>query len=374
MDKRIITGIIIVGVLVVAIILSGINANFILNQTQKEKTITIGAILPLSGKNATYGEEIKNAIELALAEENQINKTKVTVLFEDDAANPQTGVSAAQKLIESNNVPVILGPWASSVVLAIAPIAEEKKTIVLAEALAPGITTAGDYIFRIQPQAKYYAQKNAQYLFGKRVNTAAILYVNNEFGVALKDEFTKEYTKLGGKVLESETYNQNENDFRTQLQKIKETKPSSVFIAGYQETTDIIKQLHELGIEAQIVAGPTFESQATLDKLSALAEGIVYASHFDNSNENTKMQEFLEKYWAKYGKESGPYAPLMYDGTKIISKILQDCGTDSDCIKEKLYQTNYDGVVGRITFDTNGDTITNTVMKTVKKGKFAVVK
>ena len=370
MAQKIIIGAILLAVLFTAIAGANITSFFSLGVQKENTQFAIGALLPLSGKNATYGEEIKNAIELALDETTPPARNKIEVIYEDDASDPVKGVLGAKKLINTDNVPIILGPWASSVVLAIAPIAEENKTIVLSEALAPAITTSGDYIFRIQPQAKYYAEKSAEYLLTKNETTSSILYVNNDYGLALKNEFTKKYEENGGKVLNAETYNQNDSDFRTQLEKIKETNPDALFIAGYQETTDAIKQANELGIETQIVAGPTFESQATLEKLGKLAESVVYPSHYDNSPENKKMQEFIEKYKAKYKIEPGSYAPLMYDGTKIIAQTVEECDRNTECIKEALYKTSYEGIVGQITFDNNGDSITKVIMKTVRNNKF----
>ena len=113
---------------------------------QEKTPIKIGALLPLSGPNAKYGEEIRQGIELAREELNSqggINGRNVEVLYEDDQADPKTGVSAIQKLIDVEGVHVILGPWASGVALATAPIAEDKKVIMLAEAIAPAISDAG---------------------------------------------------------------------------------------------------------------------------------------------------------------------------------------------------------------------------------------
>jgi ABC-type branched-subunit amino acid transport system substrate-binding protein len=184
---------IIIGIIVAIIILAGIWYGVSKKPTTPttKEPIKIGAILPLSGKNATYGNEIKNAIDLAIEEINNsggINGRKIEVIYEDDQADPKIGTNAMQKLVNIDKVPVVLGSWVSNVVVASAPIAEKAKVIVMAEAIAPSITNAGDYIFRIQPSATYYSDKLMEVVINKLgLKKIAIIYINNEFGVALRD-------------------------------------------------------------------------------------------------------------------------------------------------------------------------------------------
>ncbi|MEK6960356.1 MAG: penicillin-binding protein activator [Nanoarchaeota archaeon] len=338
---------------------------------QEKTPIKIGALLPLSGPNAKYGEEIRQGIELAREELNSqggINGRNVEVLYEDDQADPKTGVSAIQKLIDVEGVHVILGPWASGVALATAPIAEDKKVIMLAEAIAPAISDAGDYIFRIQASAVYYSMAAAQYLVSVNATNAAVLYIDNDFGRSFKDAFIKDFTATGGRIVADEPYDASVPDFRTQLMKIKDSEPDAVMIIGYQETANAIKQMHEMGIKAQIVAGPPFENPAIIEALGKLAEGVRYTYHYDPRDPNTK--DFAERFRARYQMESGGFAPLMYDGFKIVSEALKKCGEDTNCIKSALYDTRHNGVMGEISFDEKGDPHMPIIMKTVRDGKF----
>jgi branched-chain amino acid transport system substrate-binding protein len=341
--------------------------------TTKEP-IKIGAILPLSGKNATYGNEIKNAIDLAIEEINNsggINGRKIEVIYEDDQADPKVGVNAMQKLVNIDKVPVVLGSWVSGVVVASAPIAEKAKVIVMAEAIAPSITNAGDYIFRIQPSATYYSDKLMEVVINKLgLKKIAIIYINNEFGVALRDTLRSATQRLGGQIVAEESYMPGDSDFRSQLTKIKSAKPEALFIGGYQEQINIIKQANELGLKTQFLAGPPFESQTTIQSLGNLAEGVIYPYHFAVEKANPKTISYMEAYKKKFGVETGGFAPLMYDAVYIIANAMKKCETNTDCIKTELYNTNYNGVSGNITFDKNGDPIIPIIIKTVKNGKF----
>ena len=370
---------IILGVIIAIVAIGGIWYGVSRKPTPvaKKEPIKIGAIWPLSGKNAAYGHEIQNAIELAKNEINNqgsINGYSLKIIYEDDQADPKVGTNAMQKLVTIDKVPVVLGSWASGVVVASAPIAEKNHVVVLASAISPAITNAGDYIFRMQPSATFYSAKSAELLRKMNVSTAAIIYVNNEFGVALKDAFTSDFESRGGKTVDIEAYEQGSSDFRTQLTKIKEKNPGVIFIAGYQETIDVIKQIKELGITSKILAGPPFESKSTIKKLGKSAEGVLYPYHFVAGRKNSKAQHYEKAYLEKYGVPTGGFAPLMYDGTYIIANAMKQCcqntKCDTVCIKNRLYQTDYNGVVGRVRFDKNGDPIIPIVMKTVKNGRF----
>ncbi|MDO8661548.1 MAG: penicillin-binding protein activator [Candidatus Woesearchaeota archaeon] len=340
----------------------------------EKQTYKIGAILPLSGANVAYGNEIKNGIDLAVSELNiagGVQDRSLEVVYEDDATDPKNGVSATHKLIEQDNVPVILGPWASGVALAVAPIAEQNKVILLAEAIAPAISNAGDYIFRIQPSALDYTDKAADFLANKGFKTAGIIFINNDFGVGLKEAFGKSFVAQGKSIVATEAYDTGTQDFRTQLTKIKQKNPEVVFIAGYQETVSVVKQMHELDMNSTVLAGPPFQSKAIIETLGPLAEGVVYPYHLIANTSQARSYE--NNYFKAYGVQSGGFAPLMYAGVQLLAKILEKCGENTSCIKDELYLTNYEGVSGKITFDQNGDPQIPIVMKTVKNGKFVQV-
>ncbi len=360
-------------IVIVAVVVISLIAISSLKKPKEQETIKIGALLPLSGKNAVYGIEIKNAIELAKDEINLkggINGKRLEIIYEDDQAEPAIGTNGMQKLVSIDKVPVVLGSWASGVVVATAPIAEQSHVIVMASAISPAITNAGDYIFRIQPSATFYTSKSVELLRKLNVSTAAIIFVNNEFGKGLKDAFVSDFELNGGKVVAIEAYAQGDTDFRSQLTKIKEKNPEIIFIPGYQDTIDVVKQIKELGIQSKILAGPPFESKSTLEKLGNMAEGILYPYHYVTGKDDPKAKQYEQRYLAKYGVPTGGFAPLMYDATHIIANALKKCGEKTDCIKQELYNTKYDGVIGTVTFDTNGDPSVSIVMKTVKNGQF----
>ena len=190
--KKLWIGIFIVLVLAFAIVWE-------LMQSKKElEEIKIGAIMPLTGELATYGEPVKKGMELALEEINAkggINGKPLKIIFEDDLGGPKTAVTVFNKLIDNEKVPIILGPLTSSASMATAPIAERRKVVQLSTMAGTiDLKYAGDYVFRVfasnEYQSKSIANKAIDVFNAKR---AAILYINNAYGQGSKEVIKKRY-------------------------------------------------------------------------------------------------------------------------------------------------------------------------------------
>ena len=351
---------------------------FIVGCEKKEETIKIGAILPLSGDNAKYGTWIRDAFEMGRDEINAsggINGKKLEIIYEDDKAQPQIAASAMEKLVTADKVPIIFGSWASSCVLAQAPIANRTKTPMLAEAQSPKIRDAGDYVFRIQPDSRYYLKYLVPYVFNDlKIKTIAILYVNNDYGLDQANVFKQSFEELGGKVTAMEGFNQGATVFRTELSKIQKTNPQGVFIPSYTEGGYILKQAKEVGMKQQFIGSAPFENPDNLKIAGDAAEGVVYPHHFAPDSKDSVVVNFEKKFQSKYNYLPEGYAALAYDGVKIIAYLLNHCETDKECIKNELYKiNNFSGVTGPTTFDDHGDVIKNIVIRVVKKNNFATI-
>jgi len=348
---------------------------------KKEKqpeVIKIGAILPLSGTAGKYGQWIKDALEMARGEINNkggIKGKKLIIIYEDDQAEPKLAANAMQKLIVADRVPIIFGSWASSCVLAQAPIAEKTRTPILAEAQSPKIRDAGDYVFRIQPDSRYYLKTLVPFIYTRLgIRTIAILYVNNDYGTDQANVFRDYFEEMGGKVLFMDGFDQGSVDFKTQLIKIKGSNPDGVFIPAYTEAGYILKGAYELGIKTQFIGSAPIENPEILNIAGKGAEGIVYPHHFNPESTDPRVKDFKKKYESTYGRELEGYAALAYDGLYIIAYVLGKCGEDKECIKKTLYNIkNFPGVTGPTTFDDHGDVIKPIVIRTVLNGNFVTL-
>jgi len=345
---------------------------------KNEKEIKIGAILPLTGDVAVWGNNTKEGIDLAVEKINNsggINESKVEIIYEDSKALPSEGVSAIRKLITVDKVSSIIDNSVSSITLAMAPIAENNNVVILATgATAPEISEAGEYIFRIWNSDAEEGTVMADYAYDKLgLRNVAILYVNNDYGKGLNDVFNKEFLERGGKILTSQMFEQSEKDFRTQLTKIKENNPDAVYLVGYpREVPQCLKQMKELRLNVKVLSTVAFEDPHILEIAKDAAEEVIYPYPITPIEEDTALQVFLTGYLNKYNKEPGITCDVGYDAVNMIALAIELSGSSKgeDIQKGLMMIKNYHGASGVIEFDKNGDVHKPIGMKTVKDGQF----
>jgi len=347
----------------------------------EEKVVKIGAVLVLTGPNAKAGQSAKQGIEMAVEEINAsggVKSRKIKVIYEDDGGEPQKSVSAVQKLINVDKVLAILGPMWSSCVLAVAPIVESKGVVILSPtASSPKITYAGDYIFRNTYSDAIEGAKTAEFASKElKYGKAGILFINNDYGVGLKDAFKRKFEELGGKIVIDEGYDPKTTDFRTILVKVKERSPEVIYIAGYSEMGQLLRQMRETGIKIPVLSCIMFEISDIAKVAGKAAEGVIYAyPSYDPEKGNEITLKFAKKFKEKYGTLPDPEAAFSYDAVKILALAMERGGFTSEDIKNALYKIKgYNGVTGKTSFDENGDVIKPVGFKRVHNGKYEWLK
>jgi branched-chain amino acid transport system substrate-binding protein len=341
-----------------------------------ERKIKIGAVLPLTGGGLSpYGQSAQNAILLAI--EKSGVKDKVELVVEDDkGCQAKEAATAAQKLIDVDHVVAIVGPMCTSPALAIAPIAEAKKIVVLTSASGKTVTQSGDFIFRTYMSD---ATKNialATYVYAKGYRKAAFIHDASQVGsVSQRDDTKEEFIRLGGTVVADESFVAKDKDLRTQLQKIKNSKPDIIFIGGLpDELVLILKQVQELHITSPVASTEASIDPSLLRLAGTAGEGLLIPA--DVSPTNMEVSTFVANYKAKYSAEPKLFSAETYDATLLAIRAAMASDGSGESIKanlEKLGQ-KYIGASGEISFDKNGDVKKPVIIKQVINGKLVEVK
>lgn len=350
----------------------------------QQDSYVIGVSAPLTGDGANYGRSTKEGIELAVEELNAAKylDKPIEIVYEDDKINPTDGINAVNKLINSNKVPVIIGPFGSSVTLAVAPIANKAKVVLVgASATADGIADAGDYVFRITPPNSRQGADVANFCSTKlNAKKAAIIYQNNDYGTTLKTAFEKQFTGNGGTVVISDGVDLGIKDLKTQILKIKGTNPDVVFFPLHvAESGLLLKQSKEMGLNAKFISCDGAMVQDLLDIAGNAAEGSYYTTLALGYGVSDKdISQFNEAFRKKYNKEPDVYAAYYYEAAKIVAKAIKEGGYDSEKIKERLYAMTgdnaYNGVTGKTSFDRNGEVNKSFYVYEVVDGKYKLYK
>ncbi len=332
----------------------------------KSSSPTIGVVIPLSGKSASFGERVQRGVELAAAE------TGITPIFEDDKGEAPTVVTIVNKLITIDKVKVIIGTVKSDAMLAVAPITEKNKIILFSPtAGAAQISQVGDFVFRNIETPTIHGAQDAEFFKNHNIKTVAVFTANASNAQGYGNAFMENF-----RVIASTTYNQDDTDFRTIITKSLSLKPEGIFIgvATAKDAGLLVKQIHELGFKGLIMTSVAADAKEFFDTAGAYAENTyVSTSFFDPTIEPSLS--YNNKYKAKYGVDSDAFSANAYDATILLSLALKNCKTNTECIRDYLYNTqDYLGVSGLTTFDKNGDVIKPVAIKVAKGGKFELVK
>jgi branched-chain amino acid transport system substrate-binding protein len=336
-----------------------------------DSVIKIGAILPQTGPGAVFAQYIQEGSELAAEEINARQAKPVKIIYEDSKNLPREGVTVYNRLVARDHPRVVMVAL-SSVAKALAPLAAESNTAQVYVAVAIPDITDGKYTFRVYPEASGMAGLMAHYSFENlNKRTAAIFYVNDDFGRVSVDAYRKEFELHGGKVVYAESYELQETDFRAQISKLKNLDPAPdvIYLNGYGPAYGVaIRQLREQQVTAQITADMTMGLPNTREQVGSAADGIYFV-------DGKISDEFAKKFWNKYHKEPSSYAGYSYDIIQLLNRATQtknDVTTAS--VVDGLRQVrDYSGAMGKISILTNGDSSLQFVVKKMTGSAIEVV-
>ncbi|SHI02320.1 ABC transporter substrate-binding protein [Clostridium grantii] len=374
MNKRKILSIFVSTALLVSI-LTGCGNKNVETVATSDETITLGAVLSLTGDLASIGQTAKNGIELAVEEVNTAGGVlgkQIKVVYEDDENKPAMSSSAIQKLINNNQVIGVIGPLTSPCSIAAGPVATENKIPMISPyATNAKVTSAGgEYVFRacfIDPFQGVVISKFA--IDELEAKTAAVFYnITNDYAKGLAEVFIDEFAKAGGEIVGVETFNEGDQDFNAQLTNIKAMDADVLFLPNmYNNVGLIAKQAKSLGIDSILLGGDGWDSPDLFAIGGSDIDGGYFSTHFSPDDKKEIVSTYVETYKSKYGAIPDVCSTLSYDATKIMIKAIEEAGsTDTEKIKDAIQSLQISAVTGDITYDENRNPVKSAViMKTV---------
>ncbi|MGE5652883.1 MAG: ABC transporter substrate-binding protein [Bacillota bacterium] len=342
------------------------------------KEIVVGAIAPITGDVATFGQSTKQALNLAVQQVNAaggISGKKVVLKLEDDKNDPVEAANAALKLINQDKVNAIIGSVSSKVTLAAAPLAQKNKIpMISSTSTNEKVTQVGDMIYRACFIDPFQGQVMAKFAKENlKSTTAAVLYdIGNDYSKGLAESFKESFTKGGGQIVAFETYAKGDQDFNAQLTKIKATNPGSLFLPDYYNTVGLIaKQAKAQGITAALLGGDGWDSDDLVKIGGTSVEGTYFSNHYSPDNNSPETKAFIAAYKQAYNAVPDALAALAYDAATVLFDAIKRADSlDGDKIAAAMSQTkDLKTVSGKVNFDTNRNPIKSAVVLSIKDGK-----
>lgn len=366
--------------------------------------VRIGALTPLTGAGAVYGTRMSRTYQLVADEINKaggIAGRPIQIFTEDTQSNPDAGVRGARKLVDVNKVNAILGTWSSAVTLAVAPIAVAAGIPQFCVSSSPVISTFkdNDLLYRTAYSQAVIAGVYA--LAAQKLNfkTAAMLILNNPYGIGLGDSFPGQFEKVGGKIVGKVVYNPNQSSYRSEIQQALAGKPDVILFGGYTpDGIQIFKEWFQLGLGGTWM-GPGFAFDQNFIKGIGpqASEGIVVVEGAPNTA-SSAYQNANKLYRSAHGEDADFFVSMGYDHLMVVALSILAAKGDSagDAIKTNLRKVsnppgkvvgtwaeaapliragekvNYEGASSALDFDENGDVRTDFGIYRIKGGRWAL--
>lgn len=313
-----------------------------------DKTLSVGISDALSGGGAVYGLPQQRAIELAVDEINAAggiavagDSYRIKTIAYDDKADPTEATNAVRKLLDRDQVKILLGFCCSASGGAVASfIGREDALMLVGTAGARDITASGNAnVFRTRPPGDYTGAAAGRYLYDKRVRTLGILAVRDVANYTqYRQALVKSFEQAGGKVLAQESFGGQDRDMTPQLTKLKGLHPDAVFISGYVEQAAFAyRQSKELGMKMPHYGfSGGSESQFLKVTASEQMEGVTDLLSVEFSVQalgSQNARRFADAYKARYKEEPTPNTAYAYDQVYVLRDAIVKAQSVSDVKK-----------------------------------------
>lgn len=342
------------------------------------KELKIGGIISMSGAAEPYGKVIKNGMDLAVEELNAsggIEGKKVVMIYKDDETNAGVGVAAAKELIIKERVPVIIGPVASSVSLAVAEICKDYRRVMLSPASStPKLSKAGSFIFRNYPSDIVEGTFIADFARELGIEKVVVIAVDNEFGNGIKEVFIKQFRSKFREILKVFRYPENGMSlFPSIVKETAELKPEAIYLCGYsKDMADMLIEIRKQTLDI-LIFSVSAVNREMVDMAGDASEGVMFPQPaFYLESDDAAMKTFIQKYRDRFQSDPDNFAAHGYDAVNLIAEAIKRVkSTHPDDIRCGLIAiNNYEGAAGRTTFDINGDVVQHPRIFVVHNGKF----
>lgn len=330
--------------------------------------IKIGVNQPLTGPFAASGTYIVNGAKIAVEEINAAGGVlgeKIQLVIEDNKSNPTEAAAVAEKLIQRDKVPVMMGAWGSSLTLAVMPKLMQYQVPMLVETSSSSkITTQGNpYVFRISPPSWVEAKLFEKLLPSLKVKKVDFLAINNDWGRGTIEDLSKTLKQNGVAVGLTEVMDQTSQDMSAQLSKIKASDSDTIVVTtAVEQLTLVLKQAASLGIKKRIITtGGSQNPDQLVDQAGSAANGTMHMVFFapwepERTPHPEKTKAFIAA-WAKSGHDKAGLTESYrgYDGIYVIKAAIEKAGkAEPQAIRDALWQINIQTLNGDVVFVKDG--------------------
>ncbi|MFO1121640.1 MAG: ABC transporter substrate-binding protein [Hyphomicrobiales bacterium] len=364
----------------------------------------VGVLMDITGPIASFIPPLQNAANLAVKQVNDqggLLDGQAVAVFGDTTGSAQGAVDAAGKLINVENVPIIMGALMSGTTIAAAEAASIPAGVVQISPTATSPAMTGikdnDLLYRIVPSDNYQGAVLAKMVLDEGIKKVAVTYVNNDYGVGIGQTFIDAYKAAGGEVVAEVKHEEKKDSYRSELATLSKAGGDALVVVAYAGDSGgkIVKQAIEGGLFTRFIGTDGLRDEALIKDVGAEALATSFFSSPTSPADNPAQAKLHELYNAEFKEGADKaFVDQTYDATFLTLLAIEKAGSadrakmaaalrevasapgekvgPGEWAKAKALikegkDIDYDGAGGAYDFDANGD-VTGYIGKFVVDG------
>jgi branched-chain amino acid transport system substrate-binding protein len=356
---------------------------------QAPPPIRIGFASAMSGPAAITGEGVRWGAALAVEEINAkggVMGRKLEAFFADNKAQPGEAVSAVRKLVDVDQVDVIIGQTHSGACLGAMPVVKELGVPMVIEACShPQIRAlsgkgGNEWTFRVALDDEIMAYTFARYMARQGVKSSSILAMNNDFGRGATNAYEAAFKKANVKLLSTEFFDPGQPDYRPVLTRLKRANPESILaIILASDGAPFMRQFRELGLTQRVFSRGSLGSAEFLYQVRdnpKIGDGVVEASYWMTGLDPEWDKKWTERYKVP-PRIHGSLAAITLKWAVVpaLEIALKKHGkADRQTIRAALEEVDVkDSPLGPIRFDANHQAWINMILIEIRDGQLHIL-
>lgn len=341
--------------------------------------VTIGALLPLTGALASYGESSRAALADAVAAINAEGGPRVVLEIEDTRTDPAAALAALRRL-DGKGVTLAIGPYASSEVRAAKDYADGRGIILISPlSTARSLAVSDDNVFRFTPDDEREAAAVAALAIADGVRVIVPVTRDDVGNRGLQAAFKPAFEALGGKVVEGVAYGAGLTDFAESVRRLsslvaREQRPHpgqvGVYLTAFDEVVRLFQQAAAAGRRGAALTAVTWygsDSVAQSKELIANAGAAAFALQAGYPNPIMGLDDGARERWgpaadriaARLGRPPDAFALAAHDALMVGYATLVKVGPGADAAARRrelvAVANRHEGLTGPTTLNAAGD-------------------
>jgi branched-chain amino acid transport system substrate-binding protein len=332
--------------------------------SRSDQPIVLGLAGPFSQPR---GVSMQRAAELAVAEINGrggVNGRPLRLRIRDDSASEGTALRIAQDFLADPQIAAVVGHLNSAPSRAAAQLyraAAQPLLLISPSASSPDLTGLSPYFFRVCPSDLGFGQQLARYAHDVlAARRAGVIYLNDDYGRGVRRTFVAEFTRLGGVVTQEDPYLPKIGSAEPYLSRMRATGPVDALIVATDRAgaETVLRDRNQLGLSWLTLGS---DGLSGIEALGAQAEGVRIATAYLPDRPGERNADFVAAYARAYPGEYPDHRGAgAYDIVYLLARAIERVGTDRRELRDYIARVGagepaFDGVTGRIAFDSAGD-------------------